>query len=146
MKDKKYYSKLAVEAARTADSKKAENITIYDVESKTGLYYYSLIMNALSSPHLKAIEEEIVTKFKREKNEYLLHRDGILSQNWKALDYGGLVIHIFASNTRDFYALDKIYSDCKKLKWEKKQIKKEKKEPKTKKAKTQKTKRKKSSK
>lgn len=134
MKDKKYYSKLAVESARIADLKKAENIIIYDVESKTGLYYYAVIMNALSAPHIKAIEEEIVTKFKREKNEYILYHDGILSTSWKALDYGGLVIHIFEPSTRDFYALDKIYSDCKKLKWEKKtQTLKSKKTSKTKK-------------
>ncbi len=123
MKDKKYYLNLAKEAAKILDGKKAENIVIYDVESKTGLYYYAIITNSLSSQHLEALEEEVVKRFKKDKEEYLLYRDGITSNLWKALDYGGLVIHIFEKETREFYGLDKIYNECKKVRW---QIKKKK--------------------
>lgn len=119
MKDKKYYKKLAVEAARIIDSKKGEDIVVVDVESKTGLFYYAVIANAISSPHIKAVEEEIIKKFKTEFSEFLTHRDGIESNQWKVLDYNGIVIHILESQTRNFYALDKIYSDCKKIKWNK---------------------------
>jgi ribosome-associated protein len=118
MKNKRYYLKLSRYAAIVARHKKAQNISIFDVESKTGLYYYAILMSALSTPHIRAIEEEISLKFKKEKNEYILHRDGIDSANWKVIDYGGIVIHIFEPETRDFFALDKIYSDCKKVKWE----------------------------
>ncbi|MEF3280324.1 MAG: ribosome silencing factor [Elusimicrobiota bacterium] len=119
MKDKKYYKKLAQDAAKAMDFKKAEEIKIYDVESKTGLFYYAIVATAISSPHIKAIEEEVITKFKKEKNEYLLYRDGITSQQWKVLDYGGIVIHIFDPSTREFYGIDKRYDDCKKIEWNK---------------------------
>ncbi|MBP7795464.1 MAG: ribosome silencing factor [Elusimicrobiales bacterium] len=117
MKDKKYYKKLAVDAARISDNKKAENTVIYDVETKTGLFYYAIITEGISSPQINAIEEEISKKFKTEKNEFLLHRDGVFSEEWKVLDYGGLVIHIFDKEKRDFYGIDKIYSDCEKVSW-----------------------------
>jgi len=117
MKDKKYYKKLAVDAARISDNKKAENTIIYDVETKTGLFYYAIITEGISSPQINAIEEEISKKFKNEMNEFLLHRDGVSSEKWKVLDYGGLVIHIFDKEKRDFYGIDRIYSDCKKVSW-----------------------------
>jgi len=127
MKNKRYYLNLAKEVAKIADLKKGENITIYDVESKTGIFYYAVLINTTSPPHTKAIEEEIITKLKKEKNEYLLHRDGIQSQIWKVLDYDGIVVHIFEPQTRDFYGLDKIYIDCKKIRWQKNTTKKTKK-------------------
>lgn len=117
MKDKKYYKKLAKECARIADTKKAENIKVYDVENKTGLFYFSVILTAISQPHIKAIEEEITKKMKKDMGEHILHRDGINSTYWKVLDYGGIVIHIFDQQTREFYALDKIYEDCRKISW-----------------------------
>lgn len=123
MKDKKYYKKLAVEAARTIDFKKGEKITLLDVESKTGLYFYAVIATALSTPHISAIEEEVIKKFKHQYNEYLLHRDGISSTQWKVLDYGGVVIHLMDEKSRDFYGIDKIYSDCKNIAWQKPQKK-----------------------
>jgi ribosome-associated protein len=119
MKNKRYYLNLAKEIARIADSKKGENITVYDVESKTGIFYYAILINSLSSPHTKALEEEIITSLKKEKNEYILHRDGIKSPNWKVLDYDGVIVHIFEPSIRDFYGLDRIYLDCKKVKWQK---------------------------
>ncbi|MCX7641270.1 MAG: ribosome silencing factor [Elusimicrobiales bacterium] len=123
MKDKKYYKKIAVEIAKLIDAKKGENTILLDVESKTGLFYYALVTTILSNPHLNAIEEEIIKRMKQNFNEYTLHRDGVTSQQWKVLDYGGLVIHIMDEKSREFYAIDKIYSDCKKVRWEKKERK-----------------------
>lgn len=120
MKDKKYYKKLAIETANLLDFKKAEDIVIYDTESKTGLFYYVIISTALSKPHIDALEEDISKKFKHEKNEYILHRDGIESNIWKVLDYGGIIIHIFDRETRDHYMLDKNYIECKTINWKKK--------------------------
>lgn len=126
MKDKKYYKKLAVEIARIIDSKKGEEIVIFDVESKTGLFFYAVITTSLSNTHLNAIEEEIIKKMKKDYNEYLFHRDGVTSNQWKVLDYGGVVVHLMDKNSRDFYGIDKIYSDCKKIKWQNSTTKKNK--------------------
>jgi ribosome-associated protein len=124
MKNKRYYLSLSKEIARIAFSKKGENITVYDVEAKTGIFYYAVLINSVSLPHLKTIEEEIITKMKKQKNEYIIHRDGIESPNWKVLDYGGVIVHIFEPNMRDFYGLDRIYIDCKKIRWQKRNFSK----------------------
>lgn len=53
-------------AARYADSKKAENIKVIDLEGLSSLCDYILIATATSKPHLEAVEEEISTKLKQE--------------------------------------------------------------------------------
>ena len=51
-------------AARIADEKKAENISVIDLKGLSSLCDYILIMTATSKPHLEAVEEEISKKRK----------------------------------------------------------------------------------
>lgn len=123
-RDKNYYKKIAKKIAEIANSKKAENIVIYDTENRSSLFYYVVIATVESTPQAEAISEEIQQKLKKEKI-YLLYKDGINSKSWKVMDYGGVIVHIIEPETRDFYALDKIYYECKKLDWKEKEIKKQ---------------------
>jgi len=118
MKEKNFFKKISIIAAQTADSKKGKNIVIYELNENNSMFYFSLILTAESYPQIVAIEEEIQKKLKNEKI-YILHKDGIQSRNWKIMDYGGLIIHIFEEETRKFYGLDKIYANCRKINWEK---------------------------
>lgn len=96
-------------AARYADSKKAENIKVIDLEGLSSLCDYILIATATSKPHLEAVEEEISTKLKQE-GIYKTNRDGVDSPIWRVSDYGSFLVHIMTPEARDFYALDKIFS------------------------------------
>jgi len=118
MREKNFFKKISIIAAQTADSKKGKNIIIYELKENNTLFYFSLLITVESYPQITAIEEEIQKKLKKEKL-YILHKDGMQSRNWKVMDYGGLIIHIFEEETRKFYGLDKIYADCKKVNWEK---------------------------
>ena len=46
-----------------------------------------------------------------EENVKLLHREGYNSARWILLDYGGVVVHIFHEEDRDFYNLERLWSD-----------------------------------
>ncbi|MEW6041856.1 MAG: RsfS/YbeB/iojap family protein, partial [Elusimicrobiota bacterium] len=54
-KEKNKFKKISVLTANIADSKKAADITIYDVSRKTSLTYYIVIMTADSIPQMKGI-------------------------------------------------------------------------------------------
>ncbi len=96
-------------AARIADEKKAENISVIDLKGLSSLCDYILIMTATSKPHLEAVEEEISKKLK-ELGYYKTNRDGADSLQWRVSDYGSFLVHIMTQEARDFYALDKIFS------------------------------------
>ena len=96
-------------AARLADEKKAENISVIDLKGISSLCDFVVIMTATSKPHLEAIEEEISKKLK-EIAIYKTNRDGADSLQWRVSDYGAFLVHIMTQEARDFYALDKIFS------------------------------------
>lgn len=96
-------------AARLADEKKAENIRVIDLQGKSSLCDFVLIVTATSKPHLDAVEEEISKKLK-EKGIYKLNRDGRESPFWRVSDYGGFLAHIMVAQAREFYGLDELFT------------------------------------
>lgn len=95
-------------AARLADEKKAENISVLDLRGKPSLCDFVLIATATSRPHLEAVEEEISKKLK-EIGIYKINRDGGDSSQWRVSDYGGFLLHIITQEARDFYMLDEAF-------------------------------------
>lgn len=100
---------VAILAARYADEKKAEDIKVIDLKGLSSLCEYIVIATVTSKPHLEAVEEEISTRLKQE-GVYKVNRDGGDSAVWRVSDYGAFLVHLMTQETRDFYALDKIFS------------------------------------
>ncbi len=109
--------KQAIFAARLADGKKAENIRVYYIAENSSLADYVVIATADSAPQLEAVESDITKTFK-ENGVYRLHSEGLRSDIWRVLDYGGLMVHVATPDAREFYALDKIYHFGKEVSWQ----------------------------
>lgn len=114
---KSSFKKIAVTAARLGDAKKAHPALVYDLCGKSPLADYAVLLGVESAPQLEAVEEEIVVKLKHE-GVYCLHKDGMRSKNWKVLDYGGTLVHIYDGKAAEFYALEKVYAGCKPVDWQ----------------------------
>lgn len=114
---------LAVKTARIIDDKKAEDIKIYDLGGLSSLCDYVIIATATSAPHLESIEQEATTQLKAD-GIYKSNRDGGDTGTWRVSDYGAFMLHIMTQTTREFYALDKIFSFGKEVKWQKPAVKK----------------------
>lgn len=112
------FKKLAVKAARAADDKKADDITLLHVRPVSGVADYVLIASISSRPQLEAVEDHVKKELKDE-GHLALHRDGRLSDRWRVLDYGGLLVHVMHPETRDFYRIESVFSGAKKVAWEK---------------------------
>jgi len=107
---------LVIKAARILDDKKADNIKIYDLMGLSSLCDYILIATATSAPHLDALEQETSTELKKD-GVYKSNRDGGESGNWRVSDYGGFMLHLMTAASREFYALDKVFSFGKLVNW-----------------------------
>lgn len=102
-------------AAQSADQKKADDILLLDLRKvESGISDYVLILSATSLPHIRAIRE-ILEETIEETGLSPLHREGIQDHHWVVLDYGGLVIHIFHQEFRDFYSLERLWEKAKKI-------------------------------
>jgi ribosome-associated protein len=113
----KAFKAVAVAAARAADAKKGEEISLLHVTKTSPITDYLLIVTANSRPHLESIEREIeeaVEAF----HLSCLHKARPASDTWRVLDFGGMLVHVMTAETRQFYALDKLYHDAPRVTWE----------------------------
>jgi ribosome-associated protein len=108
---------LAKLSAKIADDKKGSRINILNVSKLTSIAEYFVIITADSSPQIKAIIDSIFKKFKEEQDIVPVHLEGRGLSSWAVLDYGGLVIHIMTPEQRDFYAIEKMWSEARRIKF-----------------------------
>lgn len=96
-------------AANALNEKKAKEISAVKIADLTVLCEYFLICTATSSTHVRALCDEVEEKL--EENGIKPHHIEGRATGWIALDYGSVIIHIFGKNEREFYGLDKMWSD-----------------------------------
>lgn len=97
-------------AARAADEKKGESIACYDVSDVMGISDVFVVVSASSDRQVAAIVEEVEDQLTAAGQEPL-RREGHRENRWVLLDYGQFIVHVQRSQERDFYGLDRLYSD-----------------------------------
>ena len=98
-------------AVKALDEKKARDITVLKTESVTVLADYFIICTASSSTHGKTLVEE-TEKALTLAGEPPLRREGYRSGNWVLLDFGCVIVHVFLQEAREFYNLERLWSDA----------------------------------
>jgi len=101
---------LIASAVKILDSKKAEDIRVIKIGDLTILADYFIIADGTSSTQTKALADEVEFRLKQQGREPK-QVQGNNGSNWIILDYSDVVIHIFYKETRDFYNLERLWSD-----------------------------------
>ena len=101
---------LALAAARTAEDNRGENIVVLDMRAITPVFDYFVIVTGTSRRQLHAISEEIDHCLEDELGDHRMGIEGYNESRWILLDYGNVVIHLFDSETREYYALEQFWS------------------------------------
>lgn len=96
------------------DDKKANNIEVIEIGEITILGDYFIIASANNTTHVKSLIDEVEFELKK-IDKYPERIEGYESANWVILDYIDIVVHIFYEETREFYKLEKLWGDGKKL-------------------------------
>lgn len=96
-------------AANALNAKKAKELNAVKIDKLTVLAEYFLMCTATSSTHVRALADEAEEKLK-EAGAVPHHIEG-KATGWIVLDYGSVIIHVFSRDQREFYALDKMWSD-----------------------------------
>lgn len=103
---------LAKVAAIAADSKKASDLILLDLSSKTDVCDYFLICTGENSRQVDAIVDEVRAKVSANCGVSPLSCEGREGLSWVLLDYGSVVVHVFKPETRDFYRLERLWGDA----------------------------------
>lgn len=102
---------LAKTAVKILDSKKAVDIEAIETCEHTIVSDYFVIANGTSNTHVKALADEVEYEMSKLGIEPL-HIEG-RATGWILLDYNEVLIHIFTKESRDYYNLERLWSDAK---------------------------------
>ena len=100
---------LAKTAAGILDAKKADQINVIRISDVSSLGDYFVLANGTGSTHVHALADELELGIVPDRVE------GYRSDSWVVLDYETVVVHIFTSEARSFYDLDRLWLDGEKL-------------------------------
>jgi ribosome-associated protein len=95
-----------------AEDKKAADIVLLDLIGLTTLADYFVIASGGSERQLDAIADGVVGGL-RDLGVRAIGREGTPDSHWVLLDFGSVIVHIFTPPERDFYQLEKHWSEAK---------------------------------
>lgn len=98
-------------AARAADAKQADDLVALDVSEPLPLTDVFLLASGRSERNVVAIAGEIEDKM-LEAGVKTLRREGRAEGRWILLDFGDVVAHVFHDDDRQYYSLERLWSDC----------------------------------
>ena len=105
------YQEKAAEIVRILDNKKALNIQAIRVGEVTVLADCFIIASTTNPTHVKALADEVEFQLKEKFNVVPDHMEGYQAADWIVMDYGDVVVHIFHEKAREYYSLEKLWSD-----------------------------------
>jgi ribosome-associated protein len=103
---------LARRIVELAEDKKAADIILLEIAPLTTVADYLVICSGGSERQLDAIADGIAEGLKAE-GVRLLAREGEAISHWVLLDAGAVIVHVFAPPEREYYALERLWSEAK---------------------------------
>jgi ribosome-associated protein len=101
-------------AAQAAASKKAVDMVGLDLAGLEGVADYFLICSGTSEPQVKAIAEAVEDQL-RAAGAKPWHIEGREFRRWVLLDFVDVVVHVFHEKTREYYLLERLWGDARRV-------------------------------
>jgi ribosome-associated protein len=105
-------AQLAKVAVDAASDKKAADIILLDIRDVTTIADYFVICSGNNSRQLQAIADNI-DEVLGKQGANLRHREGVAESGWLLLDFGDIIVHIFGAREREYYRLERLWSEAK---------------------------------
>jgi len=93
------------------ERKKGEKVSILDVRKVSSFTDFFIICQGGNRRQNQAICDEIVEGLKSKEQMSPLHVEGYEHAEWILLDYVDMIVHVFSEDARQFYKLEKLWSD-----------------------------------
>lgn len=103
---------MARKAVEAASDKQAGDIVLLDTRTVCSFADYFVICTSETERQIRAIHEEVEHTLKKQ-GVLPFHHEGTVDSGWLLLDYGDVIVHIFATLEREYYQLDKLWNQAK---------------------------------
>jgi len=102
---------IALRAAELASELKANDIVVLDLRGVTDMTDFFVIASGTSDTHVRAIVEHVQAGLKTVGVSTNM-TEGLAQGRWALLDYLDCVVHVFHPTSRQFYQLERLWSDA----------------------------------
>lgn len=97
--------------AQVAIDKSASDVLAIDIGDVSSFASYFLILTGSNVRLLHSLVDELRDRA-REKYGLHVRVEGDRSEEWILLDFGSLIVHCFSAEAREFYQLERLWSDA----------------------------------
>ncbi len=103
--------KLAEFCAQKCLDKKAENVTILDLDGRSSVADFFVVASGFSDRQVAAIADFVATEGQNFGSK-VYSKEGMHDGRWALIDFGTVIVHIFQDQLRDFYNLEALWRDA----------------------------------
>lgn len=103
---------LALFVATLADEKMATDLRMLDISSVHSLFDIFVIATVANSRQLKSVVDHIVDRSREDLDRRPRSVEGLGKSEWVLLDFGSIAVHLFSKEAREFYSLERLWSDA----------------------------------
>jgi ribosome-associated protein len=108
---------LAVTAARAADDKQGSDIVVIDVGNVLPITSLFVVASASNSRLVRTIADAVTESVRNATGRSPVRSEGMAEAQWILVDYGDVVVHVFAEETRRYYEIERLYRDRPIIEW-----------------------------
>ena len=101
---------IARTAAKALDAKRGKDIVALKVDELTVITDYMVIATGTSATQVRALAEHVEEELEK-MDVFAKRREGLSEGRWCVLDYGDVMVHIFHEQDREYYQLERLWSD-----------------------------------
>ena len=101
----------ALLAAKTLSDKKAEDITVIDIQGKATFADYFVICSGSSERQVNSLTDEVEDRL-AEAGLYVKSIEGKQGSGWILMDFGDIIVNLFTREMREKYSIEKVWGGC----------------------------------
>ena len=93
-------------------------MVVLEVAEVLALCEWFVIASAANDRQVKAICDEVEAQVRLFDGPKPKRIEGLAEREWVLMDFGDVVVHVFQQEARDFYDLERLWSDVPRLEWD----------------------------
>lgn len=102
-------------AIACAEEKKAVRTSVLDLREIASFTEFFIITSGTNQRQVQAIADEIEEQLKKQLGDRPVRTEGYSTAEWILMDYGDFIVHIFDQKAREFYDLERLWRDARKV-------------------------------
>lgn len=106
---------LALAAARIAEETRGTDVRVLDLRGLTDVFDYFVVATGSSRRQLHAMADEIEKAVKQDLHDRKRGGEGYEEGRWIILDYGDVMVHLFDAEAREYWDLEHLWGDAKRV-------------------------------